>query len=129
MRTVIQRERISGALENVPAEKMYAQCLWLENDLLPRIEKIRGNTDADYKFFREVYKSLLWAIVVLDRYESLAVKYSRMETLALFFRDQEERSNRELKKFELLEELILTDGLDRHIEAVTKKVESLLNKK
>src|SRR5580698_6742893 len=63
--------KAARAIEEIPVRKLYEQAMYIENDLLPRIEKRSGSTSADYQFFKEVFKSLLWSIAILDRFDKV----------------------------------------------------------
>ena len=58
----------SFTIENIPLfKKFFDQAQYIDNELLPKIIKTRGIEHPDYIFFREVYKSLLYAVMVADR--------------------------------------------------------------
>ena len=119
-------QRMIKAMRDIPVSKFIEQVLYLRNEMLPAIEKKKGKTSPEFVFFESVERSLLWAITCVDRYEFLAMKYTSQkvtnqiqeENLALF--------ERELSKFQALEDIFLTDALDRYAEGVKAKAGAML---
>lgn len=119
-------KKIATGLEDVPVRKMYEQAQHIEQVLLPKIEQARGADHPDYIFFRSVFLSLLWAIAVLDRNEFMTRKNIELRMLGEFYRDQCTTMERELSKYQTLEELCLSDALSTYAETVARRAAELL---
>lgn len=116
----------STFFERMPVKQMYDQALYIDKDLLPRIEQQKGKEHADYKFFKNVYRSLLWAIVVEDRHEWMLRKLQQSEQLKKIFEEKCLQAERELQRYTTLEDLYLSDSLDRMATIVKNNVDQLI---
>ena len=123
-----KRERIAKGLSDVPVNQMIEQVLYIDENLLKRIEKKGGKESADYAFFAEVRRSLLWAIVLSDRYDSLNARYTSLKVQEMLCRENLELFARELQKFQTLEEIFLTNALDSVAQGVKNRVDGLLQR-
>ena len=75
-------------LEDIPLRKFYEQAQYIEKTLLPAIEKKSGNKSADYQFFSEVYKSLLYAVMIVDRDRNIIMKWQHASQLNSFLQQR-----------------------------------------
>jgi hypothetical protein len=121
--------KIARGVEDIPVRKMMEQAQYIENDLLPRLEKSRKKTDADYIFFRGIYKSLLWCIVMAERSEYLQRAIAKEKLLREFYQGRGEELERELLKYITVEDLYLSGALDSIAAGITKRATELLTKK
>lgn len=121
--------KAAKAIEEIPVRKIYDQALYIEKELLPRIEKKSGAQSTDYQFFREVYKSLLWSIAILDRFDRVTRSDSNSKLENEIWRERCGILERELQKYITMEDLLLSDSIDRIAEVVKNRVESLLKDK
>lgn len=112
--------------ERIPIKKMYDQALYIEKELLPRIEQQRGKDHADYKFFRDVFKSLAWAMVIVDRTDWLQKKLTQSELFLSVFKERCEFQEKELAKYTTMEDLMMTDGMDHIATAVKNRIEHII---
>jgi hypothetical protein len=117
------------AIEEVPVRKIYEQAMYIENDLLPRIEKRSGNDSADYQFFKDVFRSLLWCIAILDRFDKVCRSDTQTKLMNELMRDRCILLETELQKYITMEDLLFSDSIDRIADVVKKRVESLLKEK
>lgn len=122
-------EKMAKGLDGIPVKKMMDQALHIKNDLLPRIKKKSGETSADYLFFESVLNNLIYSIILADRYESLLSKNVHLRVHVQLQREQLELYERELSKFTTLEEIFFTDGMDKYIDSVKNRAESILKHK
>lgn len=122
-----EEKKVPSGLEGVPVKKIYDSAQHLENVLLPLIEKTRGKDHADYKFFAGVLDSLIWCIAVIDRFEFLkrSDTYRRIENELL--RSHVALCERELLRYTTIEDLFLTDALDRYAATVKEYIANKLN--
>jgi hypothetical protein len=115
-------DRLTKAMQDIPVKRFIEQSQYIKLELLPAIEKKKGKTCADYVFFESVGRSLLWAITVVDRYEYLAMRFTSQKVENQLLKENYGLLERELSKFEALEDIFLTDALDRYAEGVKAKV-------
>jgi hypothetical protein len=116
-------------IDNMPTKKFYDQALYIDKTLLPEIEKRRGKKSADYQFFSEVFKSLLYAIAILDRYQTMDRRIFQQQQQLDYFKNEHEHMTRELQKYCTLEDIFFSDGLDRYAEIITQRAADLLQQK
>jgi hypothetical protein len=119
---------IGKFLDQVPVKKFYEQALYIDKTLLPSIEKNRGKESADYQFFVSVFKSLLYAVAIIDRYEFMDRKVHRQESFIKSLQEQVVQLSRELQKYCTVEDIFLSEGIDRYIEMFTKRAAELLQR-
>ena len=116
-------------LEDIPLRKFYEQAQYIEKTLLPAIEKKSGNKSADYQFFSEVYKSLLYAVMIVDRDRNIIMKWQHASQLNSFLQQRVDLAERELLKYTTLEDLYITNALDHIAAGVSQRVDDLLTNK
>jgi hypothetical protein len=116
-------------MEEIPLRKFYDQAQYIEVTLLPAIERKSGKTSADYQFFAGVYRSLLYACMIVDRGSIVMQQCQKYKQLNDFYRGRAELAERELLKYQTVEDLYMTDAMDRVAAGVKKRVEDLLTNK
>jgi hypothetical protein len=121
--------KAAKAIEEIPVRKLYEQAMYIENDLLPRIEKRSTNNSADYIFFKEVFKSLLWSIAILDRFDKVCRSDTQSRLMNELMRERCLLLEGELQKYITMEDLLLSDSIDRIADIVKKRIDSLLKDK
>lgn len=121
-------QRLVKAMRDIPVSKFIEQVLYFRNEMLPAIEKKKGKTSPDYIYFEGVERSLLWAITCVDRYEYLAAKFTGQKITLQIQEENLALLERELAKFQALEDIFLTDALDRYAAGVKSRAEGLLNR-
>jgi len=121
-----QRLLVEG-LKNAPVSKMMSEAQYLENIMLPKIMTNRGADSKEYKFYSGVLDSLLWAILIVDRYERLQTLHCNSQLLAEFYKEQMTLSHRELAKYDAAEDLLLTDSMNRYMQAAATRVKDKMN--
>jgi hypothetical protein len=122
----------SGAgfnLSDIPVRKFYDQAQYIEKTLLPAIEKKTGNKSADYQFFQGVYDSLLYAVMILDRQNSLLLKFQQARQWNEFLQARADLCEKELLKYTTLEDLWTIDAGNKYAQAVARNVQNLLTNK
>lgn len=122
-----REKRVAKGFERIAAREIYAQAQYLDQVLIPRIEQQRGQ-GSDYKFFREVFKSLLWAICLNDRNEYIEMRHAKNSLLLEFYKGHSEKLERQMNKYIAMEDLFLSSSLDVVAEGVAKRAADLLNK-
>jgi len=121
--------KVAKGITDIPVKKMMDQILYIREELLPGIEKKRGKSSPDYEFFEGVADSLIYAIIMADRFDHIEAKNTRLRMYSVLQRDHLELLEKELQKYTTLEDLIFTDFLDRYADSVKSRVESLLKDK
>jgi hypothetical protein len=116
-------------LEDIPLRKFYEQAQYIEKTLLPAIEKKSGAKSADYEFFTSVYKSLLYAIMIVDRDKHIIMKWQHCNQLNSFLQQRVDLAERELLKYTTMEDLYITGALDHIAAGVAQRVDDLLTNK
>jgi hypothetical protein len=117
------------AIEDIPVKKFYDQAQYLENELIPKVIKVRGVDHPDVKFFKEVYRSLLFAVMVADRERNLIMKLQQINQIRGIQATRLDFCERELLKYTTMEDLYFTEGLDKIAAGVAQRAQDLLNKK
>lgn len=117
-------------LHEIPAKRFMDQVQYLENEILPQIEKRGGSETDQYKYFTAVVESLLYAIMVKDREYNLLNRCQQLQQINLILSARNEFLEKELQKYVTMEDLFLTEA-HAHIHAgvVARAVELLTNKK
>lgn len=116
-------------LETIPVKKFYDQALWIEQDLLPRIEKRSGKDSDDYKYFFDVFRSMTYCITILDRFEYLSRKLQQQNQIVSILQERNLLLEKELLKYTTMEDIYFQDALDHYADAIHKRAADLLNKK
>lgn len=124
-----QKERkIVQGLRDVPVSMIVEQLQYLENELLPRVEKGKG-TAADKIFFKKLVESLFWSLIVIDRYEALLSRIDNLQLDVQLYKERMQLIERELQKYQTLEELLFTDGVNKYVENILARVQELKKKR
>jgi|SRR5580700_10245229 hypothetical protein len=120
--------KAAKAIQEIPVRKIYDQALHIENFILPKTEQLRGKDSIDYQFFREVFQSLLWTIAVLDRFDKMARSESHSRLVNEILYERVDLLERELQKYITMEDLLMSDSVDRIADVIKKRAENLLKK-
>jgi hypothetical protein len=113
-----ERDKMVKGMKDVPVARMIDAVNFLDKNILPAIKKKSGDQSADYKFFTEVIDYLIWAIVLVDRYETLEQRWIGQKLEIHLLRDHLKILEKELSKYIALEDLMLTSSLDLYAERV-----------
>jgi|HubBroStandDraft_5_1064220.scaffolds.fasta_scaffold06679_6 hypothetical protein len=124
-----ENEKLAKGIRDIPVQKFITHVQYIEKELMPAIEKRRGKDAPELKFFEEVCRSLVWAVILCDRYDYLEMKVTGLRLENTILRDNLALHEKELQKFGALEDIFFTDFLDRYADAVKSRAEGLLNKK
>jgi hypothetical protein len=116
-------------LEDIPIRKFYDQAQYIEKTILPRVAATRGMDSADYSFFKDVYLSLLYAVLIVDRDRTLIMKIQHANQINAFLQDRADLAERELSKYTTMEDLYATGAMDHIAAGVVQRVNDLLTNK
>jgi hypothetical protein len=115
-----QSEKLSGGTRDIPVAQMYEQLQYIEKELLPAVR--RKNREADISFFEGVCRSMAYAIILCDRYEYLYLKYLNSRVEVALLKDQLVMSEKELQRYTTMEDLFLSDFMNKYAEAIAERV-------
>jgi len=124
----VRDKKIGRGVNDIPVKKIIDAVDYIEKNLLPAVKKKGGEASADYEFFSSLIKYLLYAIVVTDRYDYLEGKYVRKLIEGQIQREHMELMERELRKYNALEDLYLTDALDLYAQRIKDAAQDRLDK-
>lgn len=116
---------LAEGIRDVPVRKFMEQQQYLEKELLPAIEKKKGKGSTDYIFFEAVGKSLVWAMILCDRYDYQQRMFLNAKIDSKIARELAADLQAELSKFETLEQLFFAGGLDRYADGVKMRAKAL----
>lgn len=119
-------KKIAEGLSQVPVKKMYDQAIFLDKDLLPRIEKSRGKNSEEYRLYTDIFKSLLYAIVLVDRNELMERRFSYLQLQHELLLQHTAAMEKQLTKYATMEDLLLNPGFDAIATGIVERARSLL---
>lgn len=123
-----QKKLVDG-LQGVPIKQLYDQAQYIENILLPKILASRGVESEDYKFYKGVANSLIWAMFIVDRFEFLKSQYTTEQLFREFLQEQLIVYKSELDKYQTVEDMFMNLTYDKYSKAVGKRIENELKRK
>lgn len=113
-------EKLAKGLRDIPVKQMYDQLQYIEKELLPAMR--RKNREVDAQFFEGVCRSLAFAIILADRYDYLHLKYLNSRVDVALLKDQLVMSEKELERYTTMEDLFLSDFMNKYAEAIAERV-------
>src|ERR1700721_175806 len=105
------RQKMVKGMKDVPVAKMMDAVNFIDKNLLPAVKKKSGDKSADYEFFKGVIDYLLWAIVLVDRYDTLEARWVRQRMQIRLLEEQLDLVEKELLKNTTLEVLFFSSSL------------------
>lgn len=123
-----QLSKLARGMRDVPVSRMIDAVNYIDKNLLPAIKKKSGDQSADYKLFVEVIDHLLWAVVIVDRYDHLEGLWRGQRLEITVLREIMATMERELAKYNALEDLSLSSALDLYAERIKAAAEDRLKK-
>jgi hypothetical protein len=105
--TQTEQEGLRQGLMEVPVYKIYQHAQYVQNQLLPRIEKSKGIASDEYLHFKGIHDTLIWCIHVMDLQERILYQYSNEKLLSEFYREKCIFYERELQRHTTREELLM----------------------
>ena len=116
-------------LDEIPLRKFFDQAQYIDKTILPAIKKSRGEKSADYQFFKEVYRSLLYAVMINDRDRMLVMKLQHEKQFNAFLQARADLAEKELQKYCTMEDIWISDAMDKISAGIRQRVEDLLTNK
>ena len=113
-----QRDKMVKGMHEVPVAKIIDAVNFIDKNLLPAVKKKSGDKSIDYEFFTNVIDYLLWAVVIVDRYDHLEGHWHGQRLEISILREQLERYERELTKYVTIEDLMFTATMDVYAQRV-----------
>jgi len=123
------REEQRLRLSEIPVQKMYEQAMYIDATLLPAVERKSGKDSADYRFFEDVYRSLLYAIIILDEHEYISRKGREERQLRKFYASQVDLLEKELTKYTTINDVFASEAIDHIAYGVAQRARELINQK
>jgi hypothetical protein len=99
-------EAINKAFSDVPQFKMIEQSQYLVSDLLPRIEKQKGNQCFEYFMLTSILETLIGSIQILNQYDSLNYRLSNEKLLNDYYKNKIVFYENELQNYTTIEKLL-----------------------
>lgn len=96
---------LQKAIEQLPVNKMHSQLHYLQNVLLPQIEKKLGTAHETYIFYQNIIKTISWAIVLHQQMETLKRRISWAEYKHSILLKENEELLDQLGKYTTIEEV------------------------
>jgi hypothetical protein len=122
-------KKVTPSMADIPVKRMIDQVNYLDKEMLPAIKKKKGEGSADYEFFEAVIKSLLHAIVVVDRWELLNRRWVHQLIELKLCKEHLVLLETELQKYNAMEDIYLTDGMNLYADRIKQHAEDLLKQK
>jgi hypothetical protein len=98
---------------DIPIRKFFDQSQYIEKSILPAVAKRSGSKSADYQFFSETVRCLLYGTVLIDRQNSLVMKTQQLKQLNELLQARVDLAEKELLKYTTMEDLLLTESMDK----------------
>ena len=112
------RDKLVKGMREVPVAKMIDAVNFIDKNLLPAVKKKSGDKSADFEFFTNVIDYLLWAIVIVDRYETLEMKWTGQKLEIQVLREYLQIYEKEIGKYTALEDLMWSSSLDLYAKRI-----------
>jgi hypothetical protein len=122
----MEGKKVTPSMDDIPVKRMIDQVNYIDKELLPAIKRKSGESSADYEFFSAVIKSLLHAIVTVDRWERLELRYVNQLMQLQLCKEHLTILELELRKYHAMEDLYLRPGFNVYHDRVVKHAEDLL---
>jgi hypothetical protein len=116
-------------LKKMPAHRITACLQYLEKNLMPAVERKGGKASPDLQVFKECAELLKWAVVVYDRLEFQVQNNGLLRLEKQLLIERVLLAERELQKYETMEDLSLTSLRDHIEKGVRARIESDLKGK
>lgn len=107
--TETELSRVTEGLNKLPLSKVFDHLKYLDEQILPRIEKRDGIDSAQYKHFKGIFDALLWAVnsfLLIDRYQ---YQLSNQVLQVEFYREKCLFYERELQRYTTMEDLTMRE--------------------
>jgi hypothetical protein len=114
-------EALKLAFHEVPQFKMIEQAQYLVSDLLPRIEKQKGNQAHEYLMLVGIVETIIGSIQILNKFDSLNYKLCNEKMLNEFYRNKVVFYENELQNYTTIEKLIQKETVAEIIKYQTTK--------
>jgi hypothetical protein len=122
----LQAKLVEG-LQNVPINKMLQQVQYLQQQALPTAEKKFGRNNENYRFYASLVDSLVWAMFILDKMESLQNQYGNNKLLLQFYQERTQFLEKQLQKYTTTEDLLLSGGIEEFAKSLAGRLNSMIN--
>ena len=115
-----ETKRLAKGLEDIPEKRMLDQLQYITAELLPAVRK-KGKS-VDIEFFEELSRSMAFAVILIERYDYLYGRFINSRIDVALLKDRLEMTERELQRYTTMEDLYLSDFLNRYADTVAEKI-------
>jgi hypothetical protein len=117
-------EASMDVLKKMPGHRIAACLQYMEKNLIPAVERKSGKASPDLAVFREVVDLLNWAVLVYDRLDMQVRSNGLLRLEKQILVERLLLAERELAKYETVEDLYLTSARDHIEKGVRERLES-----
>ncbi len=122
-------KKLYNALEMVNQSTMWRLVQWMHETILPKVLQHRGAESNEFKNYTEIEHSLVWAMYILQQYETLLLSRGKDRQLLKFYQSENARLERELMKFATMAELSGHEAIDIYKTGLVKQALELITAK
>jgi hypothetical protein len=115
-----ETKRLAKGLEDIPEKQMFDQLQYITGELLPAVKK-KGKA-SDVEFFESLARSLAYAAIIIERYDYLYGRFINSRIDVALLRDRLEMMEKELQRYTTMEDLYLSDFVDKYAAAVSERI-------
>jgi hypothetical protein len=120
-------QKLHEGLKVIPESQMLKVVQVLHHQYLPKVVAARGESHSDTLFFQEIRDCLLWALLVMEKYNDLNLNYSNQRLLLDFYQNRCRLIEKELDKYNALEDLEVQNALDDYRSVILERAKNMLN--
>lgn len=125
-----QTQKLVDGFVQVPIDKMIQQILYLQEQALPKALEKYGAENENYKFYKGLVDTLMWATYVVERAAWWKNEWQQQRLALEFFRNEAIRYRNELQKYQFTEDtLLLQEDFNQAQQRVAKRMEDILSGK
>lgn len=115
-----QAKHVDG-LKKVEVATMVDQAQQLESQIIPAIIKKHGENSAEFRFWKGVLDTVIWAMYLVDHSDSLRRQLIRTQHMLGYYQNFGREMQEELNYYTTLERFITQDQLKKAIQEDLKQ--------
>jgi hypothetical protein len=114
-----QAKHVDG-LKKVEMATMVDQAQQLDSQIIPAIIKKHGENSAEFRFWKGVLDTVIWAMYLVDHSDTLNRRLIRTQHMLGYYQNYSRELNEDLNYYTTLERFITQDQLKKAIQEETK---------